>query len=160
VERNRGRTEARCLIPFAATAEQAGFPGVAQAARLTRCIDSDRSPASGIETEWLITSRPARALSAALMLDADRRYWGIETGLHLRLDVTAGEDRSRVRHPTSALNLAMIRRVVVSVAVHWIQHCRNQRQATLQGFFDFMTAKNSRKAFSLVTACHPSWLPP
>jgi len=28
-----------------------------------------------------------------------------------------GEDRSRVRHRTSALNLAMIRRAVVSVAV-------------------------------------------
>lgn len=133
---------------------------MAQAARLTRCIDSDRHPAPGIETEWLITSRPAEVLPAAQMLAADRRHWGIETGLHLRLDVTAGEDRSRVRHPTSALNLAMIRRAVVSVAVHWIQRCRNPRQATLRGCFDFMVAKNSRKAFSLVTTCHSSWLPP
>jgi len=53
----------------------------------------------------------------------------------------------------------MVRRAVVSVAVHWMQHCRNPRQATLSGFFDFMAAKNSRKAFSLVTACHSSWLP-
>ena len=51
VERNRGRTEARCLIPFAATAQQVCFPGVAQAARLTRGIDSDKEPASDIETE-------------------------------------------------------------------------------------------------------------
>jgi len=133
---------------------------VAQAARLTRCIDSDRRPARGVETEWLITSRPTATLAAAPMLAADRRYWGIETGLHLRLDVTAGEDRSRVRHPTSVLNLAMMRRAVVSVAVHWIQRCRNKRQATLRGFFDFMAAHNHRKAFSLVTASRPSWLPP
>ena len=72
------------------------------------------------------------------MLQADRRYWGIETGLHLRLDVSAGEDRSRVRHRTSALNLGMMRRAVISVAVHWIRQCRNPRKATTSGFFDFM----------------------
>jgi hypothetical protein len=133
---------------------------VAQAARLTRCIDSDKDPAEGVETEWLITSRPDDAFSAEQMLAADRRYWGIETGLHLRLDVSAGEDRSRVRHPTSALNLALIRRAVVSVAVHWIRRCHNKRHATLRGFFDFMAAHHARKAFSLVTACRASWLPP
>ncbi len=98
--------------------------------------------------------------SAGQVLDADRGYWGIENGLHLRLDVSAGEDRSRVRHPVSVLNLAMIRRATISVAVHWIQRCRNKRQATLQGFYDFMSAKNRRKAFALVTAAGPSWLPP
>ena len=45
-------------------------------------------------------------LDCCQMLQADRRYWGIETGLHLRLEVIASEDRSRVRHRTSALNLA------------------------------------------------------
>jgi len=49
---------------------------------------------------------------------------------------------------------------VVSVAVRWIQHCRNPRRATLTGFFDFMAARNARKALSLLTACHASWLPP
>jgi hypothetical protein len=44
----------------------------------------------------------------------DRAHWGIENGFHLRLDGTAGEDRSRVRHPTSVLNLAMNRRVLGS----------------------------------------------
>lgn len=164
-EINRGRPEARCLIRFDATAEQACFPGVEQAARLTRLIDrkekTNRPPArpAEIETEWLISSRPVRDLSAEQMLAADRRYWGIENGLHLRLDVSAGEDRSRVRTPTSVLNLAMIRRATLSLAIHWIQRCRNKRQATLQGFYDFMSSKNVRKAFSLVTASKPSWSP-
>jgi hypothetical protein len=99
-------------------------------------------------------------MSAEQMLQADRQYWGIETGLHLRLDVIAGEDRSRVRNRTSALNLAVIRRAVVSVAVHWTKRCRNPRQATLSGFYDFMSAHNSKKAFALVTTSKPSWLPP
>ena len=32
--------------------------------------------------------------------------------------------------------------------------------STLRGFFDFMAAHHARKAFSLVTACHSSGLPP
>jgi hypothetical protein len=133
---------------------------VEQAARLTRFIDSKPKPSEGIETEWLITSRSKDRLSAQQMLQADRRYWGIETPFHYRLDVIAREDNSRVRNPTSALNLGMIRRAVLSLAAHWIRRCRNKRQATLSGFFDFMSAKNSKKAFSVLTACKSSWLPP
>jgi predicted transposase YbfD/YdcC len=160
VERNRGRIEARCLIPFAATAEQVCFPGVQQAARLTRCIDNDEKPAEEIETEWLISSLPSDQLDAAQMLQADRRYWGIENPFHYRLDVVAREDDSRVRTPTSALNLGMMRRAVQSMASRWIGCCHNKRDATLSGFFNFMAGKNSQKAFSLVTACNSSWLPP
>ena len=159
VERNRGRLEARALVGFEANAEAVGFPGVVQAARLTRFIDRQKSKAEEVELEWLISSRPAATLSVEQMLAADRDYWGIENGLHLRLDVTAGEDRSRVRHPRAALNLAMIRRATISVAIHWIQRCPNKRQATLQGFYDKMAAKNARKAFALVTCSKPAWLP-
>ena len=159
VERNRGRLEARCLIRFDATAERTCFPAVRQAARLTRYIDRAQPQDEGIETEWLVSSRPQATMSAEAMYWADRRYWGIENGLHLRLDVTAGEDRSRVRLPRAALNLAMIRRATISLAVPWIAHCANKRQATLQGFYDFMAARNTRKAFSLVSASKPSWLP-
>jgi hypothetical protein len=67
---------------------------------------------------------------------------------------------SRVRVPKAVLNLAMIRRATMSVAIHWIRACRSKRQATLRGFYDFMAARNARKAFSLVTAYYPSWLPP
>lgn len=147
------------MLTFAPAAATVGFPFVAQAARLTRCVDSEAQPAQGLDREYLLTSRPAAELPPQPLLDADRAYWGIETGLHLRLDVSAGEDRSRVRTRTAALNLAMMRRVVVSLAVHWMRHCRNRRQATLTGFYDFMSANRSKKAFSLVTVCRSSWLP-
>jgi hypothetical protein len=134
------------------------FPFVEQAARLTRCADSEKHPAPQIDTEYLLTSRPAAALPARALLQADRDYWGIETGLHLRLDVSAGEDRSRGPHRTSALNLAMLRRAAVSVAVTWMRRCRNRRQATMSGFFDWMSARQSRRAFSLVTTRHSTAL--
>ena len=147
------------MVGFAADAEAVGFPGVAQAARLTRFVNRPNSKTEEVELEWLISSRPPAALPLPQLLLADRQYWGIENGLHLRLDVTADEDRSRVRHPRAALNLAMFRRATISVAIHWIQRCPNKRQATLRGFYDAMAARNARKAFSLVTACKPTWLP-
>jgi hypothetical protein len=96
-------------------------------------------------------------MNAEQTLEADRKYWGIENGLHQRLDVIAGEDRSRVRG-NGALNLAVIRRAVVSVAVRWIGHCPDKRRASLSGFYDFMSAHNSKKALNLLTCCNPSWL--
>ena len=153
-EPNHGRAEARALVVFNATAQGTDFPLVEQAARLTRCFDSNNYPAKKIETEYLLTSLPKSALSALQMLQADRRYWGIETGLHLRLDVSAGEDRSRVCNRPNALNLAMMRRAAISVAIHWIRKCPDPREATTNGFFDFMAANQQKKAFSLVTARH------
>lgn len=128
-----------------------------QAARLTRFVDRKDAKKDEIELEWLISSKQ---MSTESMLQADRDYWGIENGLHLRLDVTGGEDRSRVQDPVSALNLAMIRRATTSLAIHWIQRCHNKRQATLRGFYDCMAANNTKKAFSLVTVSKSSWLPP
>ncbi len=158
-ERNRSRTEARCLIAFDTTATGVAFPFAEQAARLTRCVDSSRKPALEIETEYLLCSLPATQMNAQQMLWADRRYWGIETGLHLRLDVIAGEDRSRVRNRNAVMNLAVIRRAVVSVGVHWIRCCKHRRQATLSGFYDFMSAQGGKRAFNLVTVSKPAWLP-
>ena len=135
------------------------FPFAEQAARLTRCVDSSRKPAKEIETEYLLSSRPATQMNAEQMLKADRRYWGIETGLHLRLDVIAGEDRSRVRTRNAVMNLAVIRRAVVSLAVHWIRHCKDRRRASMSGFYDFMSAQGGKKAFNLVTVSKPAWLP-
>lgn len=96
-------------------------------------------------------------MHAQQILHADRKYWGIENGLHQRLDVIAGEDRSRVRD-NAALNLAVIRRAAVSLAVHWIGRCKNKRRATMSGFYDAMAAQNYKKAFKLLTICKPSWL--
>jgi hypothetical protein len=149
---NRARTEARCVIAFDTTATRIGFPFAEQAARLTRCIHSRRKPTEEVETEYLITSRPLAQMSARQMLQQDRQYWGIETGLHLRLDVIAGEDRSRVRHLNAVMNLAVIRRAIVSLAVNWIHRQPNRRHASLSGFYDFMSAANSRMALKLVTA--------
>jgi hypothetical protein len=57
------------------------------------------------------------------------------------------------------MNLAVIRRAVVSLAIDWIRRQPNRRLASMSGFYDFMAAKNSKRAFKLVTASKPGRLP-
>ena len=158
-EKNRGRAEKRELIAFEVEAGRVGFAFATQAARLTRDIQLPGKAAKEPEIEYLLCSRRPEQLSAEQMLQADRKYWGIENGLHQRLDVIAGEDRSRVRDPNAALNLAVIRRAVVSVAVRWISRSKSPRPATMSDFYDHMSAQNAKVAFKLLTTCKPSWLP-
>ena len=162
-EINRGRPEARSLLRWDVPPSAAGFPHALQAAELRRFIDRPTKPnvkkQPAVEQEFLLTSLASPELDAVAMLRLDRDYWGIEGGMHLRLDVSGQEDKSRVRTRTSAFNLCLFRRAAISLAVHWIQRQPNARLATTQGFYDEMTAKGHRKAFSLVTTRKPSWIP-
>ena len=51
---------------------------------------------------------------AAKILEASRRHWQIENGLHWVLDVAFEEDHSQVRTQNAAENLALVRRLVAS----------------------------------------------
>ena len=72
------------------------------------------------EIVYLISSLRLTELPAAGWLKPKRGYWLIESRLHPPLDVSLGEDRSRVRHANAALVLGMFRRVVVSCAQAWL----------------------------------------
>ena len=159
-EINRSRPEARSLLRFDITAQQAGFPHAAQAAEMKRFIDRPSKREEKVECEYLLTSLSPEELDAEQMLRLDREYWGIESGLHQRLDISALEDKSRIRTPQAAFNMSLFRRASISFAIHWIRRQRDSRRATTSGFYEAMSAKGRRKAFSLVTIKHPSWLPP
>jgi hypothetical protein len=77
-----------------------------------------------------------------------RLYWGIEGGLHQRLDVTACEDASRVRNPNAILVLGIARRATFGLYHRWRRRRKNSRQSTLRDFHDSMDRFNHRFAFS------------
>jgi hypothetical protein len=151
--------EARAVERFVVSAEQVGFPHVQQAAKLWRAIDDADKPEASFTEHFLLTSHAPGAYDAEALLSDRRGYWGIENRLHQRLDVIALEDKSRVRTLSSVWNLAMFRRLSVALAIHWIGHQPDPRQATMSGFYDAMKADRARRAFNLVTTQHPSWLP-
>ena len=158
MEINRGRLEARAVELFEVSAEGVCFPHARVAARLTRAVDDLHGPAS-YEEWFLLSSHERQPQEASRMLANKRHYWGIESRSHARLDVSALEDQSRVRTPAAALNLAMMRRAALSLAMAWMGQQRDVRQATLKGFFDAMKAHGARRALAVVCAQRPSWLP-
>ena len=64
------------------------------------------------EVAYYITSLEPQVKAFARVV---RGHWGIETTLHWSLDVTFSEDQSRVRKDRGPENLAMLRRLVVSI---------------------------------------------
>jgi predicted transposase YbfD/YdcC len=60
------------------------------------------------ERRFFISSLPAIAEPFA---KAVRRHWSIENGSHYVLDVTFGEDKSRIRRGFAAENMAIMRRI-------------------------------------------------
>jgi predicted transposase YbfD/YdcC len=64
------------------------------------------------ETRYYLTSLPA---DAARIGQAVRAHWGIENGLHWVLDVAFREDESRVRTGHAAENLALLRKLALTL---------------------------------------------
>jgi hypothetical protein len=146
-ERNRGRTEIRTLCTAPLSPEQACFPAAAQSAIILRQGLGDKP-----DTQYLLSSREPERLSAPQWQTAQRAYWGIETGLHQRLDVSADEDRSRVRHRNAAWILGMFRRIGVSLFMHWRGQDSHRAKATLPDFHEEMGLEHQCRAFALVNS--------
>jgi hypothetical protein len=99
-----------------------GFPGLQAIARLRRRVR--RKGKKTTEIVYLISRLTLQELDALGFLKLKRGYWVIESRLHHALDVTLGEDHSRIQNPKAALALSLFRRVVVSFAQGWLEECR------------------------------------
>jgi len=68
---------------------------------------------TSIETRYFISSIKG---SAEKFAGAARSHWGIENSLHWVLDMTLGEDKSRVRRDNAPENLALLRKIALNLA--------------------------------------------
>lgn len=123
-------------------------------AEITREV-VDNKGKSSIEITLYLSSLPPDNLSAQRFLTLARNYWGIETGLHARLDVTAREDHSRVRNRNSLLALGMVRRTVMGFYYRWRQQQNGARRSSLADFHDAMRNHNCAKAWRLLHGHSP-----
>lgn len=64
------------------------------------------------ETAYYISSLPA---DAARLLQATQHHWAIENSFHWVMDVTFGEDHSRIRNEDSAENMAVLRAIALNL---------------------------------------------
>jgi predicted transposase YbfD/YdcC len=112
-ERGHGRDETRS---YTVLHDVRGIRQAAEWADLTTIgmCRSERT-VQGITTEevrYFIGSKKASAKSYGTVL---RNHWGIENSLHWQLDVTFQEDRNRVCKRHGAENLALLRRLTLSL---------------------------------------------
>lgn len=68
-----------------------------------------------MEVRYYIMSKK---LSAKRFAEAVRGHWSIENSLHWQLDVTFGEDKSRVRQGHADTNCSLLRRTALSLLKH------------------------------------------
>jgi predicted transposase YbfD/YdcC len=111
VEDGHGRHEERYVtVIYDPAGLPAGWPGVAAVVQVNRerGLGGERAETS----HYYIASYPGTAAEFAGWVRGRR---GIENGLHWILDVVSREDRSRIRTGHAGANLAMIRRVAVSL---------------------------------------------
>lgn len=126
IEDNRSRRERRALAAREIEPVQLGLAGAAQIGCLHRQSGKDAE----LEIEHIVTSRPAKDLPPEAFLQTDRQYWGIENGLHQRLDCSGFEDRLRVQHKGVVHILGVFSRVGVALFIRWAKEQRLVRSRT------------------------------
>jgi predicted transposase YbfD/YdcC len=106
-----GRQEERYVSVFGAPAGiPPDWPDVAAVVQVNR--EREVGGKRTCTTHYYLTSYAGTAAEMAAFV---RGHWGIENGLHWVLDVVFREDDSRVRAGHAGENLAMVRRVAVSL---------------------------------------------
>jgi predicted transposase YbfD/YdcC len=150
VEKNKGVPESRTLESRPVAAEDIGFPFAAQIAQVTRQHAGRKN-----ETVGLITDLAPDQLPAAQWLKANRQAWGIENGTHQRLDVSLNDDRCRVRSTNALWILGMLRRLLISLFMHWRARQPNPSYLSLTDFQSAMGENNLAKALAFVTHQRP-----
>jgi predicted transposase YbfD/YdcC len=112
-ERGHGRDEYRCYTVLHHTDGLRNADAWAKLTTIGMCY-SERT-VRGVcseEVRYFIGSRKA---SAKVYGKALRNHWGIENSLHWQLDVTFDEDHNRVSKRNAAENLALLRRLTLSL---------------------------------------------
>ena len=109
-EINKSRQESRGYCTASVSGEQVCFPLAEQVALLLRQTQGRKD-----ELVALITSVEPSRLDATNWLHLNRDHWGIENGLHQRLDISHNDDRCRVRNKNAMLVLGMMLRLSSSL---------------------------------------------
>jgi len=112
-ERGHGREEYRCYTVLHTTQGIRQAADWAQLTTIGMCY-SERTVRGKTSTEvrYFIGSKKASAQYYGTGL---RHHWGIENHLHWKLDVIFGEDRNRVHQRNAAENLALLRRLTLTL---------------------------------------------
>jgi predicted transposase YbfD/YdcC len=127
VQKNRGRIEKRTLMVSPLLNEYLNWPHVAQVFRLETTTWHSCYHNRTRKIVYGLTSLSPQQANPARLLALKRKYWGIESGLHFRRDVTLHEDATRLTVGASSHNMAILNNLVIALC--YLQGFRNIAQA-------------------------------
>jgi hypothetical protein len=140
----------RTLTAKATNGESMLFPLAAQIAIICR-QRTDKKP----ESVCLITSCPEKELSAEQWLEKNIHHWGIETGLHARLDASRNDDRCRLRNVKPLRLHGIFTRIANSICCEWLFKKKKPQNYTTTDFMAHMREEHDRRVITLITAKRP-----
>jgi predicted transposase YbfD/YdcC len=110
-EEGHGRQETRTytvITNLEGIRDRAAWPGLKVVGMC--CRQRTVNGEETLESHYFIGSR---RMGARHYADALRNHWGIENNLHWQLDVSFGEDASRIQDRTAAENFAVLRKLAL-----------------------------------------------
>jgi hypothetical protein len=115
LDKGHGRIEKRTLFVSTDLATYLDWPGLQQALYLVYTRINTRTGEISTTHRYAITSLSPEQASPARLLQLWRGHWSIENNLHYPLDVWFAEDASRIRTPSTALAMALMRKLVINL---------------------------------------------
>lgn len=117
ITKAHGRIEKRSILVSQELNDYLDWPHVAQVFRIEREIWHAHGSRRSRQVIYGITSLTPQQASPRRLLDLNRNYWGIESGLHYRRDVTLHEDATRTVVGHAGHILAILNNLVVSLCL-------------------------------------------
>lgn len=117
VNKGHGRIEKRTLWVSTELNDYLDWPGVAQVFRIERVIWHEKHRGYTRQVEYGLTSLSPKRTPPKKLLALTRKYWGIETGLHYRRDVTLQEDATRLTIGNAGHIMAILNNAVVGLCL-------------------------------------------
>ncbi len=104
----------------------------------------------------LLASLPLAQFPAARWLQLNRDHWGVDNGLHARLDISRRDDQCRVCTRNGVWVQGIFARLANSLFMKWRGHQRQPRHHSTSDFAALMAAKHGRRVLLTVTARRPN----
>ena len=117
VHKGHGRLEKRTILVSTELNDYLDWPYVAQVFRLEREVWYERFQGRTRQVVYGLTSLTPRKAPPRKLLSLNRQYWGIESGLHYRRDVTLHEDATRLTVGNSGHNMAILNNLVIGLCL-------------------------------------------
>lgn len=118
ITKGHGRIEKRTLTTSSQLNDFLDWPFLQQVFKLDRTSTLCKTGQTRHEIVYGVTSLPEEEASPRQLLDMLRSYWGIESGLHYRRDVSLHEDQTRFKKHSAAQVMAIINNLILGLIAH------------------------------------------